>query len=443
MVEVASFDDASGALIEKARLPVLLLGPDGVILRRNAAARAVFGGASASFPDLLHDPEGARSQLLRAADSALPLEIALPPAQGEVAPRRLRAYANLAPQGAGLLLLIVPEDDRLTGADEGLLPMLHDMTTATTAEALSGVLCDHLSRLFPGSSGRCYLPQKAQDGTLHPMGGWGRLALAQTVIRQLDCWALRRGGVHEVGFTGQIKPPCRNIETGIPSYICLPLRAQSAVVGIVHLLFETAPASADRAAIAALAAAISVESGPVLGMSAVVQAMLGQPIRDNETGLFSQSFVDEMLPREILRMRRAGRPLTVATVCIDQMPALGEKIGAEARQSVVRAFSQLLLAFRQGSDVASHYDADRFVLVLPDMNAEQARKRLATFQDTVTALQLDENGHQMPEISASLGVAIFPDCGDDAADLLRLSALALEKARNTGSSGQIVISSAC
>jgi predicted signal transduction protein with EAL and GGDEF domain len=49
----------------------------------------------------------------------------------------------------------------------------------------------------------------------------------------------------------------------------------------------------------------------------------------------------------------------------------------------------------------------------------------------------------MPEISASLGVAIFPDCGDDAADLLRLSALALEKARNTGSSGQIVISSAC
>jgi len=145
-------------------------------------------------------------------------------------------------------------------------------------------------------------------------------------------------------------------------------------------------------------------------------------IRDPLTGLFHRRYFEASVEREIHRMERRNLPLGIILMRLD---------GPEAAEDLLRAIGALLSRRVRGGDVASHHDGGTFGLILPEAPLEGVRTRAEQLR---TAVREIRSGGEAPpaELTLSLGVAAFPDCGHSSERLLRAVRAALDEAAAAG-----------
>lgn len=173
-------------------------------------------------------------------------------------------------------------------------------------------------------------------------------------------------------------------------------------------LFESRPAERPEPKAAA------VSPGPAPAPPANVHSI----IRDPLTGLFHRRYFEASVEREIHRMERRNLPLGIILMRVDQ----------EAPEAVLKAIGALLSRRVRGGDVASHHGGGTFGLILPEAPLEGVRTRAEQLRSAVRETQ----------VTLSLGVAAFPDCGHSSEKLLRAVKAALDEARAGGGDGVAV-----
>jgi diguanylate cyclase (GGDEF)-like protein len=159
----------------------------------------------------------------------------------------------------------------------------------------------------------------------------------------------------------------------------------------------------------------------------------GAPGHDELTGLPNRLLLYDRLRQTLALARRYGEVLAVMHLDLDGFrrinDALGDRIGDLLLQHVA---GSLAISIRD-SDTLSRLRGDDFMLVLPRVGSIEnatlvAAKILRGLEGTV---ELD--GHSVP-VKASIGIALYPADGEDAASLLHLAEVAMQKARATGES---------
>ncbi|MFL6199948.1 MAG: GGDEF domain-containing protein [Thermoanaerobaculia bacterium] len=141
-------------------------------------------------------------------------------------------------------------------------------------------------------------------------------------------------------------------------------------------------------------------------------------IRDPLTGLFHRRYFEASVEREIHRMERRNLPLGIILMRLD---------APGASEEVLRAIGALLSRRVRGGDVASHHDGGTFGLLLPEAPLEGVRTRAEQLRTAVREIR--SGGEALPaELTLSLGVAAFPDCGHSSERLLRAVRTALDEA---------------
>jgi diguanylate cyclase (GGDEF)-like protein len=70
--------------------------------------------------------------------------------------------------------------------------------------------------------------------------------------------------------------------------------------------------------------------------------------------------------------------------------------------------------------------------MLPGMDKIDAVQRAEGLRVAISEIQALEDGVELPKVTVSIGVAVFPDHGYTAHDLLRSADKALYKAKNAG-----------
>lgn len=145
-------------------------------------------------------------------------------------------------------------------------------------------------------------------------------------------------------------------------------------------------------------------------------------IRDPLTGLFHRRYFEASVEREIHRMERRNLPLGIILMRLD---------APGASEDVLRAIGVLLSRRVRGGDVASRHDGATFGLLLPEAPLEGARTRAEQLRTAVREIR--SGGDPPPaELTLSLGVAAFPDCGHSSERLLRAVRAALDEAVSGG-----------
>lgn len=165
-----------------------------------------------------------------------------------------------------------------------------------------------------------------------------------------------------------------------------------------------------------------------------------QAISDPLTGLYNRRYLAEFLPRELLRARRSGRPVAMILIDIDYFKRINDTFGHSAGDLVLTAIGSLLRSKVRGSDIACRYGGEEFALVLPDADAEGARRRAEDIRAAIGSLDVSFMGRRVGEITASLGIALFPEHCEDMDSLLRAADEALYAAKAAGRN-QLCISS--
>lgn len=152
---------------------------------------------------------------------------------------------------------------------------------------------------------------------------------------------------------------------------------------------------------------------------------------DDLTDLPNRAFFSRLLVQEIQQSRRYGRQLSLLFLDLDGFKAINDSLGHDAGDELLQEVSQRLTQVLRESDVVARLGGDEFVVLIPQVNEcakidVVADKVLATVCKPFTIA-----GHEF-RISASVGIALFPEDGNDEQTLMKNADLAMYHAKEKG-----------
>jgi diguanylate cyclase (GGDEF)-like protein len=125
---------------------------------------------------------------------------------------------------------------------------------------------------------------------------------------------------------------------------------------------------------------------------------------DELTGSFNRRCIMRMLDEEIARAGRSGSPCSIALIDLDWFKRINDAYGHPTGDEVLRTFAITMFANIRGVDRFGRYGGEEFLLVLPDMAADNAVRALDRLRAIIGDLDWSAFSPGM-KVTISAGVA--------------------------------------
>jgi diguanylate cyclase (GGDEF)-like protein/PAS domain S-box-containing protein len=349
-----------------------------------------------------------------------------------------RQKADLALQQANRKLEAWVRELEQRTREMTLLNEMGDILRAcVTTEEVYEVLIKVAREIFPDLGGALFVIGSLRN-IVEEKAEWGDALSEELTFTPEECWALRRGRLHWVEDT-RVGLLCKHLQTPLPDgYLCVPMMAQSEAVGVLHLVLK--PGAQMPEARQRVAMAMAEHVAMALSNLRLHEKLRNQSIRDQLTGLFNRSFMEESLELELRRANRSQLPLSVIMLELDNFQSITENFGLEAGDSILRRAAMLLQSNVRKGDIACRYSNQIYVVTLPQSGYPIGRQRAESLRNLARTLEVKFQGAQVGNISASFGLAVFPSHGQTAENLLRSAEAALTRAKTSGGDCIVVAS---
>lgn len=149
------------------------------------------------------------------------------------------------------------------------------------------------------------------------------------------------------------------------------------------------------------------------------------------TGLINRSLLIERLQQSIHYAKRHLDKLAVLFIDLDRFKPINDSFGHDAGDKVLIEIASRLSAKFRGQDSVARIGGDEFVVVLNEIKDKEALGHLV--EDILNLVtQPISIGFQNVTLSASIGIAIYPDHAADPENLVRNADIAMYAAKNKG-----------
>ena len=148
------------------------------------------------------------------------------------------------------------------------------------------------------------------------------------------------------------------------------------------------------------------------------------------------------LPNRESFTRDVGRNITIATnrgrvfgvmaIGLDRFKRVNDMYGTKTGDEVLKSVSSALKSAFRNDDVISRYRGDKFFVLFPDIKSQDHIKEIIAKAQAAFIDPFDIGLGQSLHLSASMGVAFYPNDGKDAAELVRNAEAALYLAKESG-----------
>ncbi len=308
---------------------------------------------------------------------------------------------------------------------------LNDLLQSCTTQVEAYKVVGHVAiELFAGQSG-CLAFWSGSDQHLETVASWGDETILKSSFSLEDCWALRRGKLHEVSDPRTDLLCHHFVHQPQTGYLCVPLIVQSGTTGLLCLT-----GAAQRVLGSVTRQQLAVEVGETIKLSLsnlkLREKLREEAIHDPLTGLFNRRYLDESLSRELHRAKRRNSPLCVAMLDLDNFKPFNDTFGHDAGDSMLRELAQALCEKLRKSDILCRYGGDEFVIVLPDSSLADTQQRVEQIRALVKELPIRHGGPVLGPITISAGVAGAPEHGSTAAELLQAADNTMYAAKQAG-----------
>lgn len=152
---------------------------------------------------------------------------------------------------------------------------------------------------------------------------------------------------------------------------------------------------------------------------------------DSLTGLPNRDLLQDRVQQAIIQAQRVNHLAALLFIDLDYFKTINDSLGHDAGDLLLKEVAQRLVSSVRSEDTVARQGGDEFIVLLPSMSNAQdagilAQKLLA---DLILPYQIrDKELH----ISASIGIAVFPDDGEDVDSLLKNSDIAMYHAKDAG-----------
>ncbi len=152
---------------------------------------------------------------------------------------------------------------------------------------------------------------------------------------------------------------------------------------------------------------------------------------DGLTDLPNRMLLDDRLAQAITLCHRNQQKLAVLFLDLDRFKHINDTLGHDFGDRVLRNAAQRLLQCVRSSDTVSRQGGDEFVIVLSEIAHSQDAEGCAAKILSALSVPVRIDEHDL-YITASIGIATYPDDGNDAETLLKHADLAMYHAKANG-----------
>lgn len=158
------------------------------------------------------------------------------------------------------------------------------------------------------------------------------------------------------------------------------------------------------------------------------QAVKEQAITDGMTGLYNRRYFEEYIKKEAIRAMRQNQKFTVIGLDLDHLKQINDTYGHNYGDIAIKTIAEVLKSNARSIDIAARMGGEEFNLILPGVDIEGGCIAAERIRKAIEAVELEKIGH----ITASLGVATYPDQSDDLEELLELTDQAMYESKRNG-----------
>ena len=162
---------------------------------------------------------------------------------------------------------------------------------------------------------------------------------------------------------------------------------------------------------------------------------------DSLTGLANRYYFDESLRTAIPRANRLNDKLALLFLDLDNFKIINDSMGHDAGDQLLKEVAKRLLHVVRNGDVVCRLGGDEFAILAHNFESQERIVQLAErILEELRPPFTIKNSEQF--ISASIGVATYPDAGEDSGDMLKAADLAMYRAKRDGKNNYHFFSSA-
>jgi len=154
---------------------------------------------------------------------------------------------------------------------------------------------------------------------------------------------------------------------------------------------------------------------------------------DHLTGLPNRTLFRELFQHESAMARRQNDSCALLFIDLDRFKAVNDSMGHAAGDELLLGISQRLTATLRESDIVCRVSGDEFLVLLTQAGqGEQVSITVERLLRAIQAPMLLPRAASTAQVSASIGIALYPADGDDFETLARCADLAMYKSKDMG-----------
>jgi diguanylate cyclase (GGDEF)-like protein/PAS domain S-box-containing protein len=152
---------------------------------------------------------------------------------------------------------------------------------------------------------------------------------------------------------------------------------------------------------------------------------------DSLTGLANRTLFNDRLDQVMARVRRRKGRFALMFLDLDRFKGVNDTLGHAVGDAMLRKAAQRLTECLRENDTVARLGGDEFVIILSDYKEEGNLPRVA--EKILKALSSPfDLGVREVYSSTSIGIALYPEDGQESADLLRHADMAMYAAKEAG-----------
>ena len=216
---------------------------------------------------------------------------------------------------------------------------------------------------------------------------------------------------------------------GMESLLVLPLVAREEPIGtlIVAAKASSAFGTSVRDTLQALANQLAV----AMANARAVRQLEEMATTDGLTGCLNKRALLDQMEQKLMAAQRFGRKLSLIVTDLDHFKAVNDTYGHAAGDRVLKELGGVLRRVKRETDLVARFGGEEFCVLCEETDARGARLLAERVREELEKTEvLTELGPL--KVTASLGVATFPDHASTAADLFVQGDKALYEAKNRG-----------
>ena len=164
---------------------------------------------------------------------------------------------------------------------------------------------------------------------------------------------------------------------------------------------------------------------------AITQKMSHLAKHDELTSLPNRALLSDRLEHGITLARRHGRQMAVLFINIDHFKHINDSLSHLIGDQILKAVARRIALCIRNSDTVRRQGGDEFIVLLSELNRAEDAELIAEKIRLAVIIPYTIDSHYL-HLTASIGVSVYPNDGEDAAALIQCAVTAMYHAKEKG-----------